>query len=246
MRNDTRKLAAVLFADIVGYTSLMQTNEQLALAALKKFKTQLDQQVPNHNGEIINFYGDGCLAIFNSSVDATACAKSLQLSFQSEPKVPVRIGLHAGDVVLRDDNVFGYAVNIASRIESMGVSGSVLLSSTVWNQIKNQEAFDASPIGKFEFKNVEGAMTVYALNNEGLVIPKKEALKGKQKTRTRTKNKRIIALLVGVLLLSISGFFFYNSLAKPSEELIENNKKVSIALLPLEDSSLNEGMKYLG
>ena len=209
MSTQTRKLAAILFADIEGYTALMQTNEQLALASLQKFKQTLDTQVPTHHGEIIQYYGDGCLAIFNSSVDATACAKSLQEAFQRKPKVPVRIGLHAGDVVLRDGNVFGDAVNIASRIESMGVVGSVLLSSTVKNQIKNQSQFDVSPLGRFEFKNVEGTMTVYALTNNGLVVPEGEKLEGKFKATTTQKegflqnlwNSKVPQLLIAYLLL---------------------------------------------
>ena len=130
------KLAAILLADIVGYTALMQADEKAALQSLDKFKSVLETLVPLHKGEIIQFYGDGCLAIFNSSVDAMACAKQLQENFQTVPKVPVRIGLHAGDVVLKDDNVFGDAVNIASRVESMGIPGAILLSSNVRNQIK--------------------------------------------------------------------------------------------------------------
>ena len=132
-----RQLAAVMFADIVGYTTLMQSNEDEALFSLQKFKTNLHHLVPNHSGEIINFYGDGCLAIFQSSVEATICAEKLQQAFLNDPQVPVRMGLHAGDVVFRDDNVFGNAVNIASRLESISIPGAVLLSSNVRNQIKN-------------------------------------------------------------------------------------------------------------
>lgn len=71
-----RKLAAILFADIVGYTALMQENEPLALSALQKFKAELESKVSKHQGEIIQFYGDGCLVTFNSSVDAVTCAKN--------------------------------------------------------------------------------------------------------------------------------------------------------------------------
>jgi len=239
-----RKLAAILFADIQGYTSLMQSNEQLALSSLQKFKTQLDIQVPQHQGNIINFYGDGCLAIFNSSVDATACAKSLQEVFQTEPKVPVRIGLHAGDVVLRDDNVFGDAVNIASRIESMGVAGSVLLSSTIRNQIKNQEAFDVSPLGKFKFKNVEGEMTVYALTNEGLNIPDKKDIAAAQKATQQKQNRKWLlpAVLIGLVVLVLGGYqLFYNVPASSNTSVEEN----MMAVFPFEVNG-NADIEYLG
>ena len=165
-----RKLAAILFADIVGYTALMQSDERLALAHLQKFKQSLEQLVPANKGEIIQFYGDGCLCIFNSSVDAVACAKALQTDFQSEPKVPVRIGLHAGDVVFRDDNVFGDAVNIASRVESMGVPGAVLLSSNVRNQIKNQPDFELTNLGKFEPPKRTLQSSAYAFPSTNLVF----------------------------------------------------------------------------
>ena len=107
-----RKLAAILFADIVGYTALMQSDERLALAHLQKFKQSLEQLVPANKGEIIQFYGDGCLATFHSSLEAVACAKKLQTQYQSKPTVPVRIGIHSGDVVFKEGNVFGDAVNM--------------------------------------------------------------------------------------------------------------------------------------
>lgn len=205
-----RKLAAVLFADIVGYTATMQTDEPQALRNLKKFKSSLESQVAKRQGKIIQFYGDGCLCIFNSSVDAVACARSLQADFLSEPKVPVRIGLHAGEVVFRDDNVFGDAVNIASRVESMGIPGSVLLSSNVRNQIKNQPDFALTNLGKFEFKNVQEGISVYALANEGLAVPKKEEITGKLKPKKVVKEsffqslwaKRIPQILVTYLLMA--------------------------------------------
>ncbi|MEM1124800.1 MAG: adenylate/guanylate cyclase domain-containing protein, partial [Bacteroidota bacterium] len=135
------------------------TDEPAALSALQKFKTALESKVTDHQGRIIQFYGDGCLATFESSVNAVNCAQALQLDFQAAPKVPVRIGLHAGDVIYRESNVFGDAVNIASRVESMGIPGSVLLSSNVRNQIKNKPHFELVHLGKFEFKNVEEGMT---------------------------------------------------------------------------------------
>jgi len=248
-KENKRKLAAILFCDIEGYTSLMQTNEQLALSSLQKFKTQLDTQVPQHHGEIINFYGDGCLAIFNSSVDATACAKSLQTIFQSEPKVPVRIGLHAGDVVLRDDNVFGDAVNIASRIESMGVPGSVLLSSTVQNQIHNQSTFDVSLIGKFEFKNINKPMSVYALKGEGLIVPEKAKLKGKQKTSSWSpmpKGFWIPIVLFTVISFGVALLSGLKNKAKADQQVqtVEIANEKSIAVLPFKNFSGNDSLEF--
>jgi len=246
-----RKLAAILFADIVGYTALMQTNEPLALSSLQKFKTELESKVSEHQGEIIQFYGDGCLATFDSSVDAVTCAKNLQLAFQCEPKVPVRIGLHAGDVVFRDGNVFGDAVNIASRVESMGISGGVLLSSNVRNQIKNQPEFDLVSLGKFEFKNVTEGMTVYALANEGFPLPKRTALKGKFKTnesKTKTQSsilKWVLPLLLGIIALGV--WQFSNNQNKLN--IVADGKAIpqfekTIAVIPFRDLSPEQNQAY--
>lgn len=200
----TRKLAAILFADIVGYTALMQKDEQQALARLQRFKEALEAQVPTHRGEIMHFYGDGCLAIFDSSVDAVSCAKLLQEQFVGELDVPVRLGLHTGEVMLRDGNVYGNAVNVASRVESMAVPGAVLLSSSVRNQVKNQQAFELTSMGRFEFKNVEGGMTIYALANEGLIVPDAAGMEAKLKTPTapsKTKRKWLFPAMFATIIL---------------------------------------------
>ena len=124
----TRRLAAILFADIAGYTALMQHDEQAALQKLSRFKETLQAKTAEFQGNIIQYYGDGCLVVFDSPVAAVACAEALQRSFQSlprnfgddknEPTVPVRIGLHLGDVVFKEGNVFGDSVNTASRVMS--------------------------------------------------------------------------------------------------------------------------------
>ena len=85
----------------------MQKDEAQASRLLQKFRNTLNEKIVQHSGEIINNYGDGCLCTFESAVDATTYAKEVQLHFQKDPKVPVRIGLHSGDVFFEDDNVFG-------------------------------------------------------------------------------------------------------------------------------------------
>jgi len=242
--SENRKLSAVLFADIVGYTAMMQSDEPKALTSLQKFKSNLEVEVPILNGEIIQFYGDGVLCVFNSSVDAVACAKNLQTIFQSEPKVPVRIGLHAGDIVFREGNVFGDAVNIASRVESMGIPGSVLLSSNIRNQIKNQPDFKLENLGKFEFKNVQEGMTVYALANEGLTIPKQGAIKGKFKESIAKKSKlsQILSGFGLVILLGVAMWYFSKSDDFNNKSSINENE---IAVFPFEVKG-SQDIQYLG
>jgi len=235
-----RRLAAILFADIVGYTALMQSNEQQALLHLQKFKQALESEVPTNHGEIIQFYGDGCLCIFNSSVDATNCAKSLQQTFQSTPQVPVRIGLHAGDVVFKDDNVFGDPVNIASRIESMGVPGAVLFSKKVNDELKNQPDLDSQLLGEFEFKNVTEPIEVFALANEGFVIPKRNALKGKLKLPEKKIPVWLVPALI-TLLFVVGGYF---GLDHSAGSISTATNGPSIAVLPFTDMSKDKDQTY--
>ncbi len=95
----TRRLAAIMFTDIVGYTALMQENEAIAAAARTRHRQIFDQQHPLHNGEILQYYGDGTLSIFQSAVEAVACAIAIQQTLNTDKPVPLRIGIHLGDIV---------------------------------------------------------------------------------------------------------------------------------------------------
>ncbi len=134
----SHQLAVVMFADIVGYTAMMQHDEMKALTRLNRFRDVMKSCVEKYGGELIQYFGDGALLIFNNSSDALDCATHLQQDLLSEPLVPVRIGIHLGDIVYKEGNIFGDCVNIASRIEGMAVPGSVLVSEYVQQQIKNK------------------------------------------------------------------------------------------------------------
>ena len=255
-KDQIRKLSAILFADIVGYTALMQSDEARALSSLNKFKAELEVQVPAHQGEILQFYGDGCLAVFDSSVDAVGCAKKIQGTFQTDPKVPVRIGLHVGDVVFREGNVFGDAVNVASRIESMAVAGSVLFSNNIRQQIKNQTEFEISPLGSFEFKNVEEPMGVYALSNEGLVVPRAEEIQGKinMPAPAQKKNQWLQPVLIAVLSFLLIAFAFglWKSNAPPpgstavESPISEENRQKRLAVMNFENLTSDPSRDVFG
>ena len=177
--NKKRKLRAILFADIVGYTALMQKDEATASTLLQRFQKEIEEVVAKHNGRIVNFYGDGALCTFNNPLESVRCAMELQSNFSqsdSQVSVPVRIGLHSGTVVTENEKVYGDSVNLASRIESMGVPGAILFSKKVRDEIKNQPDLRIASLGNFAFKNVEEKMEVFALANEGFVVPKKRRL----------------------------------------------------------------------
>src|SRR6185295_10361708 len=118
-----RQLAAILFADMVGYTSLMQENEQLARLQRKRLKEVLDPTISRFNGKVLQHYGDGSLSIFNSAIDCVNSAINIQQQLQQEPKVALRIGIHTGDVAVEDDSVYGDGVNLALPVESFAIPG---------------------------------------------------------------------------------------------------------------------------
>ena len=184
--NNPHRLATIMFADIAGYTALMEKDENAALEFLKQFQSSLRQFVPSHQGKIRQFYGDGCLAVFQGTTDALHCAITLQKDFWSNHQIPVRIGIHTGEVVFGDNNVFGNAVNIASRIESIGIPGSILFSKNILDQITNKLDFNIESLGTFQFKNVSKPVEVYAVADFGLQVPDREHIKGKLSSDSKT------------------------------------------------------------
>ncbi|MEO6489233.1 MAG: adenylate/guanylate cyclase domain-containing protein [Ferruginibacter sp.] len=190
--NPSRQLAVVMFTDIVGYTAMMQNDETLALKKLNHFKTAINKEVPGFNGEIIQYYGDGALMIFSNSTDAVCCGSALQENFAVEPVIPVRIGIHLGDILREEGNIFGDCVNVTSRIESMGFPGSVLISASVQQQLKNKSGFKLCSLGEFEFKNVDDPIQIFALMIGDSPVPNREDIAGKFREH---KSIRSIAVL---------------------------------------------------
>jgi len=188
----SRQLAVIMFSDIMGYTAMMQQDESLALVKIHRFREQLKLRVSEFRGEIIQYYGDGCLIIFTNSADAVNCAKILQEDFREQPLVPVRIGIHSGDILINEGNIFGDCVNITSRIESIGVPGSVLLSDAIKKQIQNKQGFQLASLGTFEFKNVAEPMEIFALVNNGFPVPGYEDGNGKFKEQKKVKSIAVL------------------------------------------------------
>jgi len=117
------------------------------------------------------------------------CAIDLQRELQTEPVVPLRIGLHIGEIFFEDGKALGDGVNIASRIQSLGQANTILFSKEIFDKIRNHPEFKAVSLGQFDFKNVDEAVEVFALTNEGLVVPKREKMEGKLKEK---KKKNVV------------------------------------------------------
>lgn len=142
-----RQLAAILFTDIGGYTAVMQESEQVAMSMRDRHRRVIQQEHKNFNGRIIQYYGDGTLSTFHSIVEAVQCAVSMQKQFLEEPAVPVRMGLHIGDIIFSEGDIFGDGVNLASRIESLGIAGSVLISDNANEELHNHPALKTVSVG---------------------------------------------------------------------------------------------------
>ncbi|MES1215685.1 MAG: adenylate/guanylate cyclase domain-containing protein, partial [Bacteroidota bacterium] len=147
-----RKLAAIMFTDIFGFTSLMEKDEADAMEKKNRYKEILDKFHKQYNGEIIKDMGDGSLSVFTNSVDAVWCAVEIQKALREPVNIPVRIGIHTGNVLFQQGDIMGDAVNIASRMESFAVPGSVFISGKMYDEIKNQKDIEVVLMGKFELK----------------------------------------------------------------------------------------------
>ena len=182
----TRRLAAIMFTDIVGYTALMQDDEATAVKARTRHREVFDKEHKLHQGEILQYYGDGTLSVFQSAVEAVKCAIEIQRELQTGEEVPMRIGLHLGDIVFDGTEVYGAGVNLSSRIESMGIAGAILLSERANKELNNHKEISTISLGHFEFKNIAEPVKVFAVSNEGIKIPIPSQLKGKRKELTKT------------------------------------------------------------
>ncbi len=179
----TRQLVAIMFTDIQGYTAIMQHDEGLAIKIRERHRKIFNSTTEKFNGKILQYFGDGTLSTFQSAIDAVKCAMEMQLAFQKEPVIPVRIGIHLGDIVITDEEIIGDGVNVAARIESLAVAGSVFISDKVYDEIKNHSSIEAQSLKTFEFKNVDKPIEVFAVSNRGLVVPKLEEISGKTKVQ---------------------------------------------------------------
>src|SRR5436190_21018760 len=212
----SRQLAALMFADMVGYTAMIQEDEALALELRQKLRRKLEETVNSHYGRILEFRGDGALCSFNSAIEGVKAAVALQLDMQMLPIVPLRIGIHTGDVMVDGDHVYGDGVNVASRIESFAVPGSIFISGKVYDDIKNQKDIQAVSLGKYALKNVKEQVELFAISNVGIQIPEMHSLEGKGE---RILQKSILVLPFVNMSTDAEQDYFSDGL---TEELITN------------------------
>jgi adenylate cyclase len=178
LSQEERRLAAIMFTDMVGYTSLGQRNESLSLALVDEQRRLIRPILTRHNGREVKTMGDAFLVEFPNALDAVRCAYDIQraakefnIPLAEERRIHLRIGVHLGDVVKSDGDISGDAVNIASRIEPLAEDGGVCLSGEVYNQVRNKVDLRMSSLGAKPLKNVEAPVEVYKIEMPWLDSP---------------------------------------------------------------------------
>jgi len=167
-----RQSAAVMFTDIAGYTSIMASDEEKALSLLQDKRKILKPLIKQHDGVYVKGTGDGTLAYFDSAYNASKCAKLFQESIYDNKNMNVRVGIHVGDIVLDDGDVYGDGVNVASRLESMSPIGGICVSNTVYDELRNKKDFDGVELGLQSLKGVGRLIEIYGLKGDLLTEPK--------------------------------------------------------------------------
>ena len=215
---ETRKLAAILSADVVGFSRLAGAEEDRTLARLRALRSDLiDPTIAVHNGRVVKRTGDGILVEFRSVVDAVRCAIEVQngmvernAGLPAERRIDFRVGIHLGDVVEESDgDLMGDGVNIAARLESIAKPGAICLSEDAWRQVKSRLDLAVDDLGPVQLKNIAEPVRVYSLQ-VGLPAQVKPATDTKPPEK---KNRAALAPLVAlaVLLILAAGGVWYSS-----------------------------------
>jgi len=234
-RTEQRKLAAIMFTDIVGYSALAQKNEALALKLLEEHRQLLRTLFRKHEGTEIKTIGDAFLVEFTSTLEAIRCAAEIQEALKDydaaasgqSVKIQIRIGLHMGDVVYRENDVFGDGVNIASRIEPLAKPGGICLSQQVYDQVHNKFTGKFIKLGAVTLKNIQTPLNVYRL-----LLPwekGRSAFANQLAFRVRQKKTRttITAVLI-LLFLLMAGWQIYLK-SRPDARALFQEAKVLAA-----------------
>ena len=166
-----RKLAAIMFTDIVGYTEQMSKDQDVAFALLEEKQSKFKPLIKEHNGSLIKEMGDGTLSQYPSAIDASKCSVELQKLIKDNDKLNVRVGIHLGDTLFKDGDVFGDGVNIAARLESMSPAGGILVSKNVYDELLTRQGFEGVSLGMQSLKGVGRLVEVYALKDTHLTVP---------------------------------------------------------------------------
>ena len=246
-----RKLAAIMFTDMVGYTALMQKDESKARELIQRHRELMKPHVEKHGGEILQFVGDGTFCTFDSAIEAVNAALEIQYVFKLEDEMSLRIGIHVGDVVVEGDEVYGDGVNVASRIEPLAEPGGICVTDKVYDNLKNQQGMKITSLGEKELKNVEESLKIYSIeasivedSGKTAETTPPERSVDESKEESKTDKKKIIYMAVAALaIIFLSAWLL--PIFGPSERQLEASGEIrSIAILPLDNLSNDSDQEY--
>jgi len=252
--SQSRQLAAIMFTDIVGYTALMGNDEQRALTILNKNRALQKPIIAQYNGRWIKELGDGILASFTTDSDAVNAAIKIQEACNNTKEFFLRIGIHQGEVVFEGDDIFGDAVNIASRIQAIAEPGGIFISESVHNNVSNKQGIETMFVKQESLKNVKEPVRIYKVIAKEIKTPdavtsaiidfdKRESIRKKSKKKTTP-----FFWGVGILIMIAFGYFIYNNFHKAEKSIPHTNDPdvidKSIAVLSFVNMSNDKDQEY--
>jgi adenylate cyclase len=252
--SETRKIAAILVSDVVGYSRLAGADEDRTLARLRALRSDLiDPTISVHHGRIVKRTGDGSVIEFRSVVDAVRCALEVQHAMVErnagvalEKRIEFRIGIHLGDVVEESDgDLMGDGVNIAARLEGIAAPGAICLSEDAYRQVSGRLDMAVTDLGQTELKNIERSIRVYSLQ-VGVPAQAKPVTEPKPPEKLPEPKRRssfasLAAAIAALLLLAVAGgWYILNGRApKPAQAA-----HLSIVVLPFANLSNDPSQDY--
>ena len=240
-----RKLTTILAADVEGYSRLMRADEEATLNTFGEYREIIDGLITRHEGRVFSTGGDSVLAEFGSAVEAVRCAISVQEEIASrnteladDRKLMFRIGVNLGDVMVRDDDLFGDGVNVAARLEGLAEPGGVCVSGAVFEQVRHKLSLGFEDMGVQEVKNITEPVSAYRL------VPGPVSVAPATKTPSAAMGWRIPAMAAFVVVIIAAGGLAWLQPWKPDVEPASIDKmafklpdKPSIAVLPFTNMS---------
>jgi len=241
-----RKLAAILSADVEGYSRLMDDDEEATVRTLTSYRSAITDLVQQFRGRVVDTPGDNILAEFTSVVDAVNCAVEIQRELSErnaelpdERKMQFRIGVNLGDVIDEEERIYGDGVNIAARIESLSDSGGISISHSAYDQIKNKLKLGYEYLGEHDVKNIREPVKVYRV----LMAPEFEGkLIGVEKKASKSGWLGVAAAAVVIIIGTLLWQVYQNKAVSPIKEA--SAEKPSIAILPFENMSNDPEQEY--
>ncbi len=239
--SQSRQLAAIMFTDIVGYTALMGKDERKAFEFLNKNRQIQKPIIEEYNGRFIKELGDGILASFSTMSDAVAAAIKIQQACNASKEFRLRIGIHLGEVIFENDDVFGDGVNIASRIQAIAQPGSIFISETVYKSISNKREFNTKFFTEQKLKNVKDPVRIYQVIADGVTVAHQQVI---QKIKPK---RNVVLLAVSILIILVATYFFkggFTTQKNPQQENPDITIDKSIAVLPFVNMSADSSQEY--